>query len=98
MREVSSSVFVTLGCRQLKGSCHFARLQSESVFVSNCHRPRLSPSSTVSVFVCLGLRMSPSWCKVVGPEGVGCLSDVLHQGSGNHRGVRVTVCTVFRKV
>ena len=30
--EVLSLVFVTLGCRQLLGSCHFARSQSESVF------------------------------------------------------------------
>ena len=26
---------------------------------------------------------------MIGPEGVGCLSDVLHRGSGNHHGVRV---------
>ena len=26
---------------------------------------------------------------MVGPEGVGCLSDVLHRGSGNHHGMRV---------
>ena len=31
--EVSSSVFVTLGYRQLKGSTRFARPQSASVFV-----------------------------------------------------------------
>ena len=28
--------FVTLGCRQLYGSCHFARPQSESIFVFVC--------------------------------------------------------------
>ena len=28
-------------------------------------------------------------CVVVGPESVGCLPVVQHQGSGNHRGVRV---------
>ena len=26
---------------------------------------------------------------MVGPEGVGCLSDVLHRGSRNHRVMRV---------
>ena len=38
--EVSSSFFVTLGCRQLLGSCRFARPKSESVFVFDCHRLR----------------------------------------------------------
>ena len=33
--EVSSCVFVTLGYRQLKGSCRFAPPQSESVFSSS---------------------------------------------------------------
>ena len=56
--QVSSSIFVTLVCRQLLGSCHFARPQSESVFVFDCLR--LSPSSPVSVFVSLRLRPSPS--------------------------------------
>ena len=46
--EVSSSVFVTLGCRQLYGSCHFARPQS------------LSSSSFVCIFARLRLRLSPS--------------------------------------
>ena len=56
----SPSVFITLGTRQLLGSCHFARTKSESVFVFDCFRLRLSPSSPVSVFVCLRLRPSPS--------------------------------------
>ena len=47
----SAPVFVTLGCRQLLGSCHFARPQSESVSVFDCLRLRLSPSSSISVFV-----------------------------------------------
>ena len=93
-------VFVTQGCRQLLGSRRFARPQSESVSVFDCLRLRLSPSSPVSFFVCFRLRPSPSssisvsvcprqLSQVVGPEGVGCLSDVLHRGSGNHRVVRV---------
>ena len=47
----SASVVVTLGCRQLQRSCHFARPQTESVSVSVCFRLRLPPSSSVSVEV-----------------------------------------------
>ena len=43
----SASAFVTLGCRQLSSSCHFARHQSE------CLGLRLPPTSSVSVLVCL---------------------------------------------
>ena len=59
----------------------FARPQSESLFV----------------FVFRRLRLSPSQCQVVGPVGFGCLSIVLHRGSGNHRGVRVLslCCTLY---
>ena len=74
----SASVVVTLGCRQLQRSCHFARPQSESVSVFVGLRLRPSTSSPVSDFVYLRLRLSPSWYQVVGPESVGCLSDVLH--------------------
>ena len=66
----------------VRGSCQFARPQIESVFV----------------FVCLRLRLSPSSCQVIGPEGVGYLSDVLHRSSGNHRGVRVLSFAILRKV
>ena len=64
MREVLGSVFVTLGCRQLQGNCHFTRPQSVYLRL-RCPRLRLSsyslsPSSFVSVFVCLCLRLSPS--------------------------------------
>ena len=58
----------------------------------------LSSCSTVSVFVCLRLRLSSLQCQMVGPKGVGCRSDVLHRGSGNRRGVRVLRFTVLRKV
>ena len=51
------SFFVALGCRQLLGSCQFARPQSE--FVSVFARLRLFPSlsSSISVFVFVYLRL-----------------------------------------
>ena len=76
----SASVVVTLGCRQLQRSCHFARPQSESVSVFVGLRLRPSTSSPVSDFVYLRLRLSPSWYQVVGPESVGCLSTVYIEG------------------
>ena len=47
----------------------------------------LSPSSPVSVYLCP--RLSPSQCQVVGPEGVGCLSNVYIEG------LETTVAYVF---
>ena len=54
-KKVSSSIFVTLGCCQLSGSCHFAHPQSESVFVFDCLRLHLPlPSSLWGVVSCQG--------------------------------------------
>ena len=68
--EVSSSVFVTLGCHQLNGSCCFARPQSVSVFVFLCLYLHLPPSSSACVFVCLWCHLSlSSFVSVVVPCG-----------------------------
>ena len=66
-----------------------SNLWSESATANECLRLHPSTSSPVPVFVYVRPHLSPSWCQMVGPEGVGCLSDVLHHGSGNHRGMRV---------
>ena len=89
----SASIFVTRGCRQLLGSCHFARPQSESVTVFVCHRLRLSASSPVSVFV--SSRHSARWF-VQRASAVGPMFYI--EGLETTVACVFKVCAVLRKV
>ena len=73
-------------------------ISSKGAAISLSPRVSLSLSSSVSVFVCLHLHQSLSQCQVVGPEGISCLSSVLHGGSGNHYGVCVlSLCGTLQR-
>ena len=102
--EVSSSVFVTLGCHQLNGSCCFARPQSVSVFVFLCLYLHLPPSSSACVFVCLWCHLSlSSFVSVVVPCGCSrgywlCIQWSTSEGLEAMVVCTLTVCAMFHVV
>ena len=102
--EVSSSVFVTLGCHQLNGSCCFAWPQSVSVFVFVCLHLHLPPSSSACIFVCLWCHLSlSSFVSVVVPSSCSrgyrlCIRCSTAEGLEAMVVCTLIVCAVFHAV